>query len=48
MSEHPIFVSRRSRAMSFVGTALYMSPEMKCLTKTDERGDTWALGCIIY
>jgi serine/threonine protein kinase len=34
--------------MSYVGTPFYMCPEMKCHTKTDERGDTWALGCIIY
>lgn len=40
--------SRRSRANSFVGTELYMSPEMRHMTITDERGDIWAYGCILY
>jgi serine/threonine protein kinase len=25
-----------------------MSPEMRNLTITDERGDVWAYGCILY
>lgn len=40
--------SRRSRANSFVGTEMYMSPEMRHNTITDERGDIWAYGCILY
>ena len=40
--------SRKSRASSFVGTQIYMSPEMIHSTIGDEKGDLWAYGCIVY
>jgi serine/threonine protein kinase len=40
--------SRKSRASSFVGTMIYMSPEMIHSTIGDEKGDLWAYGCIVY
>lgn len=40
--------SRRSRANSFVGTEMYMCPEMRNMTIMDERGDVWAYGCILF
>ena len=33
---------------TFVGTPLYVSPEMLAETKSLPASDLWALGCIIY
>lgn len=43
-----ILNSRKSRASTFVGTQIYMSPEMIHSTIGDEKGDLWAYGCIVY
>ena len=36
------------RRDTFVGTPLYVSPEMLEETKSTPASDLWALGCIIY
>ena len=36
------------RRDTFVGTPLYVSPEMLEDTKSTPASDLWALGCIIY
>ena len=36
------------RRDTFVGTPLYVSPEMLEETKSTPGSDLWALGCIIY
>ena len=36
------------RRDTFVGTPLYVSPEMLHETKSSPASDLWALGCIIY
>ena len=36
------------RRDTFVGTPLYVSPEMLLETKSLPASDLWALGCIIY
>ena len=38
----------RDRSDTFVGTPLYVSPEMLEDTKSTPASDLWALGCIIY
>ena len=43
-----MFSSQKSRASSYVGTQIYMSPEMIHSTVCDEKGDLWAYGCIFY
>lgn len=39
---------QRQQRKSFVGTALYISPEMLHENKFYPASDLWALGCIIY
>lgn len=39
---------RQGGRKSFVGTALYISPEMLQENKFYPASDLWALGCIIY
>jgi 3-phosphoinositide dependent protein kinase-1 len=43
-----LFNSQKSRASNYVGTHIYMSPEMIHSTISDEKGDLWAYGCILY
>lgn len=43
-----MFSSQKSRASSYVGTHIYMSPEMIHSTICDEKGDLWAYACIFY
>lgn len=43
-----LFNSQKSRASNYVGTQLYMSPEMVHSIVCDEMGDLWAYGCIFY
>ena len=43
-----LFSSQKSRASIYVGTHIYMSPEMVHSTIGDEKGDLWAYGCIFY
>ena len=40
--------SRQTVAGTFVGTALYISPEMLTDNKAVLASDLWALGCILY
>lgn len=35
-------------ASTYLGTPMYMSPEIYSGTKYDEKSDIWALGCVIY
>ena len=41
-------VSRPQVAGTFVGTALYMSPEMLNDNNAVQASDLWALGCILH
>ena len=44
----PEYDKPRNRRDTFVGTPLYVSPEMLSYSKSLPASDLWALGCIIY
>ena len=46
--EDPRSSNNRQHTGTFVGTPLYVSPEMLDLTLATPASDLWALGCIIY
>lgn len=48
ITNDPLDGSHRDRAMSFVGTAEYVSPELLTDKNACKASDLWALGCIIY
>lgn len=39
---------QRQKSDTFVGTPLYVSPEMLEDSRSVPAGDLWALGCIIF
>lgn len=43
-----VLTSTRPNALSMVGTAFYLSPEI-CLGRAyNHKSDMWALGCVLY